>query len=661
MRPWRRVALLGCLAVLAGCASDDGFEALGEIEDRRLPDSQVLIETLGDGTTEKRTRAARAMGRIQSPSYASALAQAASAGPIEVRRAALFALGQLGLALGAEPPAEAPATAVLALDDDDVLIVRDATEALGKLAAPGTERHLIPLLRHADAQVREAAAHALFRLRFVPLWREESEQPPELSGPAVAALAEALVDAEAPVRRAAAHAFSRYGEPRAVAELIAALGDADPWVRMFAARALGRSNDRAAVDALASATADSEAPVRTEATAALGALAAADRLPFGLAEDPSFHVRAALATALVESREPQVEPLLRRLADDPSTSVRAAAIESLARRLGDAERDELIRLADDKSDVVRAAGARAMRHLSPPWERVARQVADDPSAQVRLAALETLVEGEDAAMHVLKALESPDLAIRGTALERLESLELPDRLGRLVVVYDASEGVEWVEIREGVIDAVAAMAESSDPALTFLRRVADEDEAAAVRLRARRALTVRGVELPASQDEEPLADLSPFLGTRFEQDPIVVIETSKGTFEIRCFAEAAPVHVAAFVHLVGERHYDGLLWHRVVPNFVIQGGDPRGDGWGGAGFLLRDEINREPFERGTVGMPKGGKDTGGGQLFVTHVPTPHLDGNYTAFGRVVSGLDVIDRIEVGDRIERAYVKGAGER
>jgi cyclophilin family peptidyl-prolyl cis-trans isomerase len=142
----------------------------------------------------------------------------------------------------------------------------------------------------------------------------------------------------------------------------------------------------------------------------------------------------------------------------------------------------------------------------------------------------------------------------------------------------------------------------------------------------------------------------------FHEDPLVTLETSKGEIRIRCFAREAPVHVASFVTLAQNGHYDGLIWHRVVSNFVIQGGDPRGDGWGGAGYTIRDEISTRPYVRGSVGMPKAGKDTGGGQIFITHVPTPHLDGNYTIFGEVVAGLDVVDRIEVGDTIQRARVQ-----
>ncbi|OGR61624.1 MAG: hypothetical protein A2X36_01340 [Elusimicrobia bacterium GWA2_69_24] len=122
----------------------------------------------------------------------------------------------------------------------------------------------------------------------------------------------------------------------------------------------------------------------------------------------------------------------------------------------------------------------------------------------------------------------------------------------------------------------------------------------------------------------------------------------------------APVHAATFLNSVRAKLYDGSTWHRVVSNFVVQGGDPRGTGWGDAGFTLRDEVNRLRFERGAVGMPKAGKDTGGCQLFITLVPTPHLDGRYTVFGRVVAGMDAVDRLEPGDRIIKARVVHAVE-
>jgi peptidyl-prolyl cis-trans isomerase B (cyclophilin B) len=137
---------------------------------------------------------------------------------------------------------------------------------------------------------------------------------------------------------------------------------------------------------------------------------------------------------------------------------------------------------------------------------------------------------------------------------------------------------------------------------------------------------------------------------------VIVLETSKGTLRVEAFAEDAPVHVASLVGLVRKGFYDGLLWHRVVSNFVIQGGDPLGTGWGDAGWSLRAEVNRRRFERGFLGMARAqGFDTGSCQLFFTLVPTPHLDGQYTVFGRIVEGEDVLDRIERGDRIVKAAV------
>jgi cyclophilin family peptidyl-prolyl cis-trans isomerase len=107
----------------------------------------------------------------------------------------------------------------------------------------------------------------------------------------------------------------------------------------------------------------------------------------------------------------------------------------------------------------------------------------------------------------------------------------------------------------------------------------------------------------------------------------------------------------AIATLVRKKFYDGLTFHRIVPNFVVQGGDPRGDGWGGPGFALRSEFGMGHYERGTVGIASSGKDTEGSQFFVTHSHQPHLDGRYTIIGTVTAGMEVIDRLQIGDRIE----------
>jgi cyclophilin family peptidyl-prolyl cis-trans isomerase len=136
--------------------------------------------------------------------------------------------------------------------------------------------------------------------------------------------------------------------------------------------------------------------------------------------------------------------------------------------------------------------------------------------------------------------------------------------------------------------------------------------------------------------------------------PVVRVKlvTSRGDILIELDREGAPFTTMSIVKLVKQRgFYRGLTFHRVVPNFVVQGGDPRGDGWGGPGYSLRSEFSMEQFGTGTVGIASAGKDTEGSQFFITHSPQPHLDGRYTVAGKVVAGMDVVDEIQVDDRID----------
>jgi cyclophilin family peptidyl-prolyl cis-trans isomerase len=183
----------------------------------------------------------------------------------------------------------------------------------------------------------------------------------------------------------------------------------------------------------------------------------------------------------------------------------------------------------------------------------------------------------------------------------------------------------------------------------------------AVRVRAVELLRAGGAEIddgailpaPAGRaiaDPEWFALVSP----RFS--PHAYIETDRGVIEIELAIIDAPLTVANFVTLARSGFFDAVAIHRVVPDFVAQGGDPRGDGEGGPGYTIRDEINTRPYLRGTVGMALDGPDTGGSQFFITHSPQPHLDGRYTAFGHVVSGMDVVDHLVPGDVIQRIRIR-----
>jgi peptidyl-prolyl cis-trans isomerase B (cyclophilin B) len=135
------------------------------------------------------------------------------------------------------------------------------------------------------------------------------------------------------------------------------------------------------------------------------------------------------------------------------------------------------------------------------------------------------------------------------------------------------------------------------------------------------------------------------------------METNKGTITIALYPQYAPKTVNNFVFLIKEGYYDGVSFHRVISNFVIQGGDPTGTGRGGPGYRFEDEFKGNPLkhETGTLSMANAGPGTNGSQFFITHSPQPHLDGKHTVFGKVTSSMDVVNAIRQGDLMTKVTV------
>jgi cyclophilin family peptidyl-prolyl cis-trans isomerase/HEAT repeat protein len=574
----------------------------------------------------------RARARAQDYSSLPVLREALQGGGAAERSEAAFTLGQLGLVEVPEGDTE-PVTAALtraaasevlfpAVSDADPGVRRAAVEALGKVGGLGVESFLLSAATDADAGVRGAAALALFQRRFL-------KRVPEYSTAAVSRLVMLTADPEAEVRWRAAYAFSRWPEPRAAKALAAAQGDADERVRLFAVRSLAKLAE--APDA--ARLSDPDVYVRAEAVAAFSAAKAWDLIPDAAFADASPHVRAAAADAAGESRDgARFAPLLLKMIGEPGTLAPGRALIALARLRGDAAALDVARARQDPRWWIRASAYQASALLPDPAETLRRGV-DDVDARVASQALETLAASSapiaDLVNRILYDPKAP-LETLGTAVEAASERASPEFLDGLLSALRRTKSSDTAELRgdlRGAFQAVAAK---------------NPDRAAAIAAVLKR--------FPPFSDK-------PRRFRPLKVAPSVVFETAKGDFTIALApADDAGNHVAAFVDGVKRHFYDGLIWHRVVTAFVVQGGDPRGSGWGDAGWRLADEINRIPFERGTVGMPKAGKDTGGCQLFVTLVPAPRLDGRYTAFGRVTEGLDVLDRIEPGDKILRARLK-----
>ncbi len=141
---------------------------------------------------------------------------------------------------------------------------------------------------------------------------------------------------------------------------------------------------------------------------------------------------------------------------------------------------------------------------------------------------------------------------------------------------------------------------------------------------------------------------------------VVTMNTDRGVIEIELFSQHAPVTVNNFVFLTRSGFYDGLTFHRVISNFMIQGGDPTGSGMGGPGYKFQDEVKNNPLkhETGVLSMANAGPNTNGSQFFITHSPQPHLNGRHTVFGKVIKGMEVVNAIRQGDKMIKVTVSEA---
>jgi cyclophilin family peptidyl-prolyl cis-trans isomerase/HEAT repeat protein len=469
----------------------------------------------------------------------------------------------------------------------------------------------------------------------------------------------------------AAYVVARARSAAAVRAMLGATRSPHALVRDYAARGLARSLagdslGAAALDALRRLATDPDARVRVTAVRVLGAYGAQARTPIATAlrdEDPVVRVTAAaFAHVALDSTAQAWSDAWR---SDTSFVYRRALAESAARRGMLREAWQPWR-ADSRWQ--RRAGAAALDGIGQASEAVERLDGSlhDGDGRVRAAAAEALGGLADSASVASAArarlramLSDPDFVVRSTALTALAKGASVDDLA-------AALGSYAVAIRDVDLDARLAFWSLADSALrghgarlpdsvvhglATIGRPADPLERA-------RAASIPRFAAWRDSTSTPRDDAWYHARAREALDdraPIARIETDRGTIELVLFPADAPVTVHNFVSLAKRGYFDGQQFHRVVPNFVIQAGDPRGDGNGGPGYAIRDELNPHRYLRGALGMALSGPNTGGSQFFVTHSLQPHLDGGYTVFGQLRDGGEVLDRIVQGDRIVRITI------
>jgi cyclophilin family peptidyl-prolyl cis-trans isomerase len=245
-------------------------------------------------------------------------------------------------------------------------------------------------------------------------------------------------------------------------------------------------------------------------------------------------------------------------------------------------------------------------------------------------------------------LADADALVIEAAAERAGELGLADVGPLLTATLLRVHGVDALEAQQALL---AAAAKLHVTAMAAPARALLDAEPYALRQAAAHALAILDGKPVTARPPAPPRDPPPTL-----PPTVVRLETTRGRIRVRLFADDAPRTAGNFVQLVRRRFYDGLTFHRVVPGYVSQGGDPRGDGSGGPGYMIPCEINPRRYDQGVMGMALAGRDTGGSQFFFAHVPTPQLDGRYTAFGEIIEGLDVAVDLVEGDVITSARVE-----
>ena len=673
-----------------------------ELQDSRSLGDGKLVSYLQSKDKDLRYRAAIALGNLQDTSTVSALAPLLQDVDVQIRSAAAFALGQIG-------SASAVSYLITALTpEQDVQVLPQVFEAIGKCGnseALNSVVAFIPSAKNIAVKQDQALSIARFAIRKITSER------------GVWLCFDLLKDNHWETCSAALYALWR-AAPLGVIDveisnraylLVKLMSEKEAEVRINLATLLGKTKSEEAPRLIKMfQQVESQTPdwrVQVQLARSCGLLSGSDPslldILLAYLKSPNDHVRittlttlASLDTAVVSASEDREKILtdVKHLALTPSKEaplVQGEAMVTLS-RIFPTEFAEmsgsLIKKGAD--NLLRAKYIEALSYIptEPNLHYVMTCLTDD-SVRVAMAAwdfLQNMIQPRALRGHLTDS--SFIDSIPGVVMSSMTSaLNRNDfAISTLVAtvfsdssVFDTFKRAGFARmIIDGLSSAYSALSSSSDAEAMLaiqqtLMRIGDtavvpivsksladsNRDVARGAARVLAKITGRSYDvgiLKSQPNVRPETDWK--LLESIKPNQRVVFRTTKGTFTMRLRKDDAPFTVLAFFKLVKQKFYNGLTFHRVVPDFVIQGGDPRGDGWGGPGFTIRSEWSLANFERGSVGMASSGKDTEGCQFFITHIPTPHLDGRYTLFATVSTGMEVVDKIQVGDKILSAELR-----
>jgi HEAT repeat protein len=627
-------------------------------EDSRTLAGSPLAQDLRGGTRPVRAAAARAMGRIGDPAALDPLINALRhEDSVEVRREIAFALGILG-------QSEAVPVLIDELDSEvDAETSAEIAIALGRIGDPTALDALHALLASSWGLIRERAIEAM------ALLADEAS---------VEALVGMLQDPDPGVAWRAAYALEKIPGTTQVDALIVACGTDETMLQRAAVRSLGRLEAATAVDRIVALStephddwqlevriADALGRIGKDSTGVLSLMSA-------LLESDVFHVRVSALQAIGRAGWRELLPDVLDLRSDPVVDVRAAAYDTTADCLDGRTMELLLPGLEDESPLVAAT---CLRRLGESTEEdvvtlLLDAVANDEDRIRRLGAAEGLAAGGERVdlVHILSLLNDRDPYVATVAAGALGERQDAEAVPHLMATLDRADPGS-ADIR---LAAATALGQIGEPRATgILRTSLAQDPDPRIRLAARDALELllppeEAVGLPTAEDLA--ADIRPVARSLTQPEIVdqstatqLILHTDRGRVVIDLLGADAPQMVESFARLAEDGFFNSLSFHRVVGDFVVQGGDPTGTGWGDAGYTLRSEWNPRRYHRGSVGIAHSGKDTGSCQLFIAQAPQPHLDARYTIWGEVVIGMDVVDRIQRGDRFSAEVVRNDSGR
>jgi cyclophilin family peptidyl-prolyl cis-trans isomerase/HEAT repeat protein len=653
-----RIVTFLFLILAVACYAENPNRIIAIMENERMLEAEPNVQLsnfFSSPDAKIRSRAVLASGRIGNPAILPALQKLIKDPDPQVRYEVAFSLGQIKSRKGLSQVLEL-------LQDKDPEVQHLAIEAAGRIGALETVATILAFLESDKVAIREQAALAFALIKdrsTVPILIEKSRK-------------------QDPAQWSYVYALYRLADRRALPVLHEVLANplespstGDPSSLLFALKAFWTLKEPLTDQEYKTMFQHPDQRVRQNA---LDVAAAAGK------KNVCNAIRDSSATMNVLTRVKSIEAFAAlqcagveekmKLLSDSQLTVKAAAIQLITKE----EKDEVLpifqKAVSDPSWIVRTNAARSIPGMGKDYALLLLQklMADSDSA-VRQAAIESLGEYTPDSAEILEPLlKSADFTIRATAADILAKTNDAKYIPALIEAYAMSSDPAEIEGRAAVLDAIASYRDSRSISIFAL---ALKDPEYAVRQRAIEAMKkVNGTEWFTEGKIQSLDDflfstskVSKEVQKKYPADfgsPVpdstVEMQLAKGTVVIRLLGGEAPLHVQNFKKLVAEKFYDGLRIHRVVPNFVIQGGDPRGDGWGSAGAVVHDQMNHKVYKRGMVGMPLAGKDTGGSQFFITMSRQPHLDGNYTIFGEVVSGMEFVDATEIGDAIKSVRLR-----